>query len=113
MTNDLAPADGCSRLLRCYAVLESASEEMLRAARTGDWDSVCRLEAACAVVIAQLRQLAQEHPLPPHEQGERLRILRSILANDAAIRRISQALPEMIDIAPDRAAAPAPAYTLH
>ncbi len=101
MTNDrIAADDGCSRLLRCYAVLESASEEMLHAARSGDWDSVCRLEAACTVVIAQLRQLALEQPLSAREQGERLRILRSILANDAAIRRITQPLPATLDWSP-------------
>lgn len=86
-----------SSLLRHYAALECASHEMLRAARAGDWDSVCRLEGACAVVIARMGTLAQELPLQPHEQGERLRILRSILANDAEIRRICQPLPAMLD----------------
>ena len=81
-----------SPLLRHYAVLESASEEMLQAARDGNWDSVCRLEAACAVVIAQLRQLQVTHDLRADEQAERMRILRSILAKDAEIRRICQPL---------------------
>ncbi len=80
-------------LLRHYRVLESASAEMLQAAREGDWDGVCRLEAACVIVIAQLRSLAQAHPLRPEEQPERLRILRAILANDAEIRRIAEPLP--------------------
>ena len=59
-----------SPLLRHYRALESASSEMLEAARRGDWDSVCRLEAACVVVIAQLRSLAEQHPLTPEEQPE-------------------------------------------
>lgn len=82
-----------SPLLRHYRVLESASAEMLQAARQGDWDGVCRLEAACVVVIAQLRSLAEAHPLQPEEQVERMRILRAILANDAEIRRIAEPLP--------------------
>lgn len=89
-----------STLLRHYGVLESASAEMLEAARKGDWDSVCRLEAACVVVIAQLRALAEEQPLSAAEQAERMRILRAILSNDAEIRRISQPLPALIEMPP-------------
>jgi flagellar protein FliT len=89
--------DSPSSLLRHYAALEAASSEMLQAARAGDWDSVCHLEGACAVVIAKVRRLAQEHPLRPQEQQERMRILRSIMANDAQIRRICEPLPSMLD----------------
>lgn len=90
-------------LLRHYGMLESASEEMLEAARKGDWDSVCRLEAACVVVIAQLGALAGEQPLGPHEQGERLRILKAIVANDAEIRRIAGPLPAWLECVPEGA----------
>ena len=89
--------DSPSNLLRYYAALESASREMLQAARAGDWDNVCHLEGACAVVIAKVRQLAQEEPLRPQEQAERIRILRSIMAYDAEIRRICEPLPSMLD----------------
>jgi len=81
-----------SRILRFYAALESASEEMLQAARDGDWDAVCRLEGACGIVIARLRDLMQHESFKPSEQGERMRILRSIIANDAEIRRIAEPL---------------------
>ncbi len=101
--------DSPSLLLRHYAMLGAASDEMLQAARSGDWDSVCRLEAACVVVIARLRALAREQPLPAREHEERLRILRVILANDAAIRRISQPLPAVMD----RIAAAPPGMLLH
>ena len=83
--------------LRWYAALECASQEMLAAARAGDWDTVCRLEGACAVVIARLREIARDTPLSREEQSERTRILRAILANDAEIRRICQPLPSLLD----------------
>jgi len=86
-----------SALLRHYEALDSASQEMLQAARAGDWDSVCRLEGACAVVIARLQQLAHEQPLGPDEQPHRMRILRAILARDAEIRRLCDPLPEVLD----------------
>lgn len=77
-----------SEVLRHYAALEAASHDMLRAARDGDWDTVCRLEGACAVVIGRLRELVGGRELESREQSERMRILRTILANDAEIRRI-------------------------
>ncbi len=90
-------------LLRHYGMLESASAEMLQAARKGDWDSVCRLEAACVIVIAQLRELAERQALQPHEQSERLRILRTIVANDAEVRRIATPLPAYLECVPEGA----------
>ncbi len=91
------PGDDSDNILSYYAALECASAEMLQAARNGDWDSVCRLEGACAVVVARLRQIALQKPLREREQGTRLRILRAILANDAEIRRICEPLPAMLD----------------
>ena len=82
--------------LRYYQALEGASREMLAAARTGDWDTVCRLEGACAVVIARLRRMRDAQPLTDREQPERMRILRTIIANDAEIRRIAE--PEPIEL---------------
>lgn len=104
MTTDLSSdhlaeraGDDSDNLLSYYAALECASAEMLEAARSGDWDSVCRLEGACAVVVARLRQIAQQKPLRERDQGARLRILRAILANDAEIRRICEPLPAQLD----------------
>lgn len=103
-----------SPLLRHYRSLESASVEMLDAARRGDWDGVCRLEAACVIAIAQLRSLTEEHPLRAAEQAERLRILRTILSNDAEIRRIVEPLPQWLHHAPAfDPTAPPPGAVLH
>ncbi len=84
-------------LLRYYEALQCASQEMLLAARNGDWDSVCRLEGACTVVIEALRKAAQDKPLSPGEQKDRMRILRAILANDAEIRQLCDPLPAILD----------------
>ena len=91
------PHKDTDSVLRYYAALQCASTEMLKAARAGDWDSVCRLEGACAVVIASLRQVAQDQPLKSSEQSERMRHLKTILANDAEIRRICDPMPEFLD----------------
>lgn len=91
------PSPTASPLLRHYQALDEASEGMLRAAQAGDWDGVCRLEGACTVVIARLREMAQQQPLAPHEQSERQRILRAILARDAEIRRLADPWPSVLD----------------
>lgn len=93
MTQDHAP----SALLRSYEALDGTSEEMLRAARSGDWDSVCRLEGACIVLIARLQQLALHGSLQPPEQALRLRILRAIVARDAEIRRLADSQLPMLE----------------
>jgi flagellar protein FliT len=91
------PHKDTDSVLRYYEALQCASAEMLKAARAGDWDSVCRLEGACAVVIASLRQVAQDQPLKSSEQSERMRHLKAILANDAEIRRICDPMPSFLD----------------
>jgi flagellar protein FliT len=85
--------------LRYYEALETASKDMLEAAREGDWNRVARLEAACALVIGKLRQIAHLNQLSENGRQSKLRILKSILANDAEIRRITEALPEQFEAA--------------
>ena len=97
MTRDKNPAD---EVRRYYAALEGASHAMLDAARAGDWDTVCRLEGACTVVIARLRRIRREQPEVDIDPAERLRILRTIVANDAEVRRIAQPLPSFFDSQP-------------
>lgn len=92
-----------ARIIGAYHALEGASQEMLQAARAGDWDSVRRLEGVCAQLIARLELRKQAAPpLAAHEQPERLRLrlLRSLLAKDVQIRRIAQPLPACIDPLP-------------
>ena len=88
-----------SPLLRCYAALDAASQEMLDAARAGDWDHVCRLEGACAVLVTQLRETCVPDGLPTHEQAERSRILRRIVRRDAEVRRLCEPVPDFLDSA--------------
>lgn len=82
-----------------YQALEKASQAMLQAAQAGDWDGVRQFEERCGEVIARLRVLKMAQPLSPQERPERLRILRSILANDAEVRRLAQPLPGVLDAA--------------
>lgn len=69
-------------LLGYYEAIETASHDMLNAARKGDWDTVVKLEGACAVLIAQLKHASEEHPMGPSELALKTRIMQRILVND-------------------------------
>ena len=76
-------------LLNYYEAIEQASKDMLDAARCGDWDSVVKLEGACAVLIGKLK-LAAAQPLASDEVQLKSRIMQRILVNDAEIRNLAE-----------------------
>lgn len=78
------------RLLDYYKAIESASLQMLEAARREDWDTVLRCEGACAVLIEQLRYRAKTQELPREERIEKMRVMQRILRNDAEIRVLAE-----------------------
>ena len=84
-------------LLEFYEAIEKASTEMLDAARGGNWDEVVKLEGACAVLIAQLKNAAQSRQLAQAEAKEKSRIMQRILLNDAEIRHLAEPWLEDLD----------------
>ena len=84
-------------LLSYYEAIEKASAEMLAAARAGNWDEVVKLEGACAVLIAQLKNAAQSNELQKAEAKEKSRIMQRILLNDAEIRHLAEPWLEDLD----------------
>lgn len=83
-------------LLYYYEAIERASHDMLEAAQAGNWDVVVKLEGACAVLIARLKQAASTMPLSSDELQLKTRIMQRILANDAQIRNLAE--PWMSDL---------------
>ncbi|GLS15431.1 MULTISPECIES: flagellar protein FliT [Hydrogenophaga] len=77
-------------LLDYYKAIENASQKMLEAAQSEDWDQVVRLEGACAVLIAQLRHKSRSSDLGPEERKEKSRIMQRILRTDAEIRCLAE-----------------------
>lgn len=77
-------------LLQYYQAIERASEEMLDAARDGNWDEVLKLEGACALLISQLKNRAAETRLAADEAQFKSRIMQRILVNDAEIRQLAE-----------------------
>ena len=77
-------------LLQYYEAIETASREMLEAARLGDWDRVVKLEGACAVLISQLKHAAGESAIEGDAVKAKARIMQRILLNDAEIRYLAE-----------------------
>lgn len=84
-------------LLQFYEAIEQASEQMLQAARGGDWDQVIKLEGACAVLIGRLKQAASTQELGREERLLKSRIMKRILVNDAEIRTLAEPWLEDLD----------------
>ena len=86
------------QLLSYYEAIESASVDMLAAARAGNWDEVVKLEGACVLLISRLKNAAQEPAstaLTVQNQAVELaktksRIMQRILVNDAEIRHLAE-----------------------
>ncbi|QEI07251.1 flagellar protein FliT [Pigmentiphaga aceris] len=76
--------------MHSYQQLSDLSVVMLEAARRGDWDTVTSTERICARVIGDLRQYPDPAPVNDVEHEERMRLLRTILANDAEVRDLAQ-----------------------
>ena len=77
-------------LLNYDQAIEKASQDMLEAARQGNWDHVLKLEGACALLISQLKHRAAEKPLGEDEAQFKSRIMQRILVNDAEIRQLAE-----------------------
>ena len=77
-------------LLHYYQAIEKASQDMLEAARHGNWDQVMKLEGACALLISQLKHQAATKSLGTDEAQFKARIMQRILVNDAEIRQLAE-----------------------
>jgi len=86
-----------TQLLNYYEAIERASQDMLEAARNGNWDAVVKLEGACALLISQLKHAAASQPLGSEEAQLKSRIMQRILVNDAEIRHLAEPWLEQLD----------------
>ena len=77
-------------MLEFYASIAQASGQMLEAAQNGDWDSLCEAEELCAQLIGRLQVIQTQRGMTEEERQKRIRYLKQILADDAAIRHITE-----------------------
>lgn len=76
-------------LIGHYEAIAAASRRMLQAARADDWVQVECEEERCRTLISGLKRAHADGALQLGRR-QRLRLLRSILADDAEIRELSE-----------------------
>jgi len=76
-------------IIEHYEAIADASRRMLKAARAGQWDEVTLEEDNCRALIAALKR-ARAAGNTPARREQRLALLRSMLADDAEIRELSE-----------------------
>ena len=78
-------------LIDTYERIQDLTRWMLQAAQRGDWDRLVDLEHACRAEVECLAALGANAPVLPRElQVRKAQIIRSVLADDAEIRRITE-----------------------
>ena len=73
-----------------YRRMAEASGRMLAAASRDDWDTVCAIEKECAALVAELSTMGDLAPNDPALRQQKLELVKRVLADDAAIRALSQ-----------------------
>ena len=77
-------------LLSTYDSLARTTGSMLSAAQRGDWEQLIDLEKHCADLVARMSALESDEPLPQDLRDRKAAIIRKVLADDAAIRNITE-----------------------
>jgi len=77
-------------LMDTYQSLSQTTGHMLAAAREGDWERLAALEDDCARLTGELQRLETDIPLPEDVRRAKVQLIRKVLADDAAIRDITQ-----------------------
>ena len=80
-----------------YRRMASFSQRMLAAATADDWDRVCEVEEECARVIENLSEIGDLSPTDPELRRQKIELMKRVLADDAAIRLLSQPWLKKLD----------------
>lgn len=77
-------------VISLYENVATVTDQMLAAARNGDWDELVVLEARCSGYVAVLKTGEPPVPLVDAVRERKVEIIRKILADDREIRNITQ-----------------------
>lgn len=83
-------------IISLYETVAQLSEQMLAAARSADWERLVTLESVCASRVQLLRSGEPVAALSGPLRDTKVRIIHKILADDRAIRNITE--PWMVEL---------------
>lgn len=79
-----------------YENVASITDQMLAAARKGDWDELVALETRCASQVSILKTGEPPVPLTGTVRERKVAIIKKILADDKEIRNLTQPWMEQL-----------------
>ncbi len=79
-----------SDILNVYKNVAQISDGMLHAAQAKDWELLEKLERDCTLHVESLRLHDNPNEITPELKAEKIRVIKTILANDRAIREITE-----------------------
>jgi flagellar protein FliT len=77
-------------IISIYEAVAEITDEMLLAARSGNWEQLALLESRCAGHVESLQEVELSNSLPLALRERKVKILKKILADDREIRSITQ-----------------------
>ena len=77
-------------LISVYEAVAVITDQMLTAARAGDWDTLIELEKHCADHVKTLQSREPGPPLRADERERKVKIIHSILEDDRQIRNLTE-----------------------
>lgn len=77
-------------VIALYEAVAVITQQMVAAAREGNWEQLAELESRCASHIATLKKDESQIPLPAVVRERKTRIIQKILADDREIRSITE-----------------------
>lgn len=83
-------------IIAIYEDVASLTGEMLASARSGNWDQLAALESRCSSRVSLLRQGEAPVPLSGDLREKKVQIIRKILADDRAIRSLTDPWMEQL-----------------
>lgn len=83
-------------VISLYEAVADITNQMLAAAREGDWEQLAVLESRCASHVATLKLDEPRTPLTGVVRERKVRIIKQILAHDREIRSITEPWMEQL-----------------
>jgi flagellar protein FliT len=84
-------------VISLYETVADITNQMLAAAREGDWEQLVVLESRCASHVATLKQDEPLVPLTGVVRERKVRIIKQILEQDRQIRSITEPWMEQLE----------------
>lgn len=77
-------------LMSIYEKVDELTSNMLSAAQSANWDLLSQLENDCSGQVSILKNNELQSELPVDLKTKKITIIKNILANDRAIREITE-----------------------